>query len=703
MTSFAFTNSQLGATVNVANNALYTDVSGIIFSDNSQLFSATGLARSGNNISLFVNDSGYIRNVFQDLTPKLGGSLNLNLYNITGIGNISVNTGSYTSLNVNSTGVSLSGHTHLSTDITNFNSSVSGLLPVKNIIAGTGISLSVSNGDYTINTTSTGGGGGSSYTAGSGLILVGNEFNIYGGTGHFAQLSINGFTLPVSDGSANQYLKTNGAGSVSWSSIAGAGSGTELSVTGSVSLTSANITGVGTVTVTLEGSTIKISGSSSGGGGLNNVVEDLTPQLGGNLDLNSYSINGSGNISISGNIIANSGIFTSLQLNGTTVSVSGHTHTSSNITNFNSSVSGLLPTIANSGDNRVLTSTGSSVGVNAESNLTFDGSLLNVTGSGTFASGINVTNQTANTIASFDSSKNIVSLPTSTYPSFTELSYVKGVTSSIQTQLNSKASSSHNHTSTDITNFNSAVSGLLTVTNIVAGTGISVSSSSGVFTINATSTGGGGGGGGISNIVEDTTPQLGGNLDLNNYSITGNKFQTTSSGTMIGHSGWIYQNNQNVISNGSFGVASGDAQYSSYLLRTTSTNASWNTLLNDGRSGILLASNRTFQFTANIVARRTDAKDNASYKLEGLLSNDGFGCDIIGTTTKTNFAESDDQWDVRAVIANSGNSNYLFIEGYGANSKTINWLAKVDVLEVGGNIPSYTESNILNIPNSFIP
>jgi hypothetical protein len=33
--------------------------------------------------------------------------------------------------------------------------------------------------------------------------------------------------------------------------------------------------------------------------------------------------------------------------------------------------------------------------------------------------------------------------------------------------------------------------------------------------------GGGGGGGGISNVVEDTTPQLGGTLDLNGKSITG--------------------------------------------------------------------------------------------------------------------------------------------------------------------------------------
>jgi hypothetical protein len=70
---------------------------------------------------------------------------------------------------------------------------------------------------------------------------------------------------------------------------------------------------------------------------------------------------------------------TGLQPSGN-YSVVGHTHTSSNITDFNSSVSGLLPTVANSGDNRILTSTGTSNGINAENNLTFDGSLLSVSG-----------------------------------------------------------------------------------------------------------------------------------------------------------------------------------------------------------------------------------------------------------------------------------------------------------------------------------
>ena len=48
-------------------------------------------------------------------------------------------------------------------------------------------------------------------------------------------------------------------------------------------------------------------------------------------------------------------------------------------------------------------------------------------------------NVTASTIASFDNSKNLSSLSTTTYPSLTELSNVKGVTSPLQEQINTKA------------------------------------------------------------------------------------------------------------------------------------------------------------------------------------------------------------------------------------------------------------------------
>jgi len=46
-----------------------------------------------------------------------------------------------------------------------------------------------------------------------------------------------------------------------------------------------------------------------------------------------------------------------------------------------------------------------------------------------------LSSETASTIASFDASKNIKSLSTATYPSLSELAFVKGVTSSIQTQF----------------------------------------------------------------------------------------------------------------------------------------------------------------------------------------------------------------------------------------------------------------------------
>jgi len=49
-----------------------------------------------------------------------------------------------------------------------------------------------------------------------------------------------------------------------------------------------------------------VAQSGGGGGSLNNVVEDTTPQLGGNLDLNGNDITGTGNINISGDITSTS-------------------------------------------------------------------------------------------------------------------------------------------------------------------------------------------------------------------------------------------------------------------------------------------------------------------------------------------------------------------------------------------------------------
>ncbi len=62
---------------------------------------------------------------------------------------------------------------------------------------------------------------------------------------------------------------------------------------------------------------------------INNVVEDTTPQLGGNLDLNSSDITGTGDINItgtitsSGNITGSTGSFTRLDINATNTQLKG--------------------------------------------------------------------------------------------------------------------------------------------------------------------------------------------------------------------------------------------------------------------------------------------------------------------------------------------------------------------------------------------
>lgn len=263
--------------------------------------------------------------------------------------------------------------------------------------------------------------------------------------------------------------------------------------------------------------------------------------------------------------------------------------------------------------------------------------------------------------------------------------------------------SGHTHISSSITDFNSSVSGLLPVKNILAGTGIVISSSAGIYTINSIPSGGGGGGG-LNNVVEDTSPQLGGNLDLNGYGIEGLSFKTYPTGTIIGSSGWIYQSGQVVRSEGAFSTV-GDSQASQFILRGATTNNTLTTLTNNGNTAILLASNRTYSFNINVVGRCTNAYQNAAYKLEGLLYNDDSGAGLVGTPIKTILGEDDVSWDATVAISGAGNggSDYLLTQVSGANSKNINWVAKVDLLEVGGGVNGYGEVNPLNISNNFIP
>lgn len=99
-------------------------------------------------------------------------------------------------------------------------------------------------------------------TRGSGQFVLNCEQNSHGitikGPPHSAAANYT-LVLPNNDGTSGQALTTDGSGNLSFSTV-------------------------------------------SGSGGMSNVVEDTTPQLGGNLDLNSNNITGTGDITLTGDI-----------------------------------------------------------------------------------------------------------------------------------------------------------------------------------------------------------------------------------------------------------------------------------------------------------------------------------------------------------------------------------------------------------------
>ena len=143
--------------------------------------------------------------------------------------------------------------------------------------AGSNMTITTNASSDTITFTAAGGGSGITSLADDSSPQLGGDLDVNGnaivsasngnilitpnGSG---KIILDGLSFPTSDGSPDQVLKTDGSGNLSFATVSGGG----------------------------------------GGSGISNVEEDTTPQLGGNLDLNSKTINGTGTISFSGALSA---------------------------------------------------------------------------------------------------------------------------------------------------------------------------------------------------------------------------------------------------------------------------------------------------------------------------------------------------------------------------------------------------------------
>jgi hypothetical protein len=319
-------------------------------------------------------------------------------------------TGNFTSLYVNGTGVSISGHIHSSSDISNFNSAVN------NLVSGIYAPLTGTLNQFA-NTTSAQLSSIISDETGSGLLVFNNSPTFTG--------------IPL---------------------VPTATSGTNTNQIASTSFVRTEISNlVNSAPSTLD------------------TLNELAAALGNDASFSTTitnSLASKANLSgatFTGSIIAPSGNFTqSLQVNGTGVSLSGHVHTTSQITNFNSGVSGLLPVVSITGTSGILVSSSngaytiySAPSVTGYEILTSAKSTFTVT-QGYIANNLNVFLNGVKLLRGFDYTASNGSTFNLTESAISgDLVEWQGVGGSAQ-----YSELGHTHTSSNITDFNSSVSGL---------------------------------------------------------------------------------------------------------------------------------------------------------------------------------------------------------------------------------------------------
>ena len=228
-------------------------------------------------------------------------------------------------LTISVTGVALLGHTHTSSEITDFNSSVSGLLPVKSVLAGNNITVTPTGSNGFIISSSGVDNNAVKDLIGSTISGVSGIAFSYDNVGKTATISLSDPTIQSTDVTDFNSAVSGLLGVKSL--IQGTGIGI-VNVSGNQTI---NVTGIPTSLITNFASGVNalidnaVSASIVGGSGVDIV----------------YS-SGTNTLTISSALTAGSGISLSHNSGNYVVSLSDPTIESTNVTDFNSAVSGLV-------------------------------------------------------------------------------------------------------------------------------------------------------------------------------------------------------------------------------------------------------------------------------------------------------------------------------------------------------------------------
>ena len=164
----------------------------------------------------------------------------------------------------------------------------------------------------------------------------------------------------------------------------------------------------------------------------------------------------------------------------------------------------------------------------------------------------------------------------------------------------------------------------------------------------------------FTSLVQDTTPQLGGDLDLNTNNITGTG--------NIEIDGILTQGTDSYFTH-------------QYVLHGTTTNATETEILTTASTRIPVATDTTLFFEVSIVSRRTDATgESGSWHLKGCADNFSGTVADVGSLYEIAVAQDDINLSVDVRADDTNNAINVFVTG--AASKTIRWTAIVKTTEV---------------------